>query len=219
MSIQPIKFDGIQFLDAQGIYRTIYGCPLKQRQELHRALLTLHERINRSKITTIAHLYDHDSEFAAIADYCLQLNRIDPNWLNIDQLTQFLIPYRNAEGHPQRPLLEQLNFPPVENQEARGATFAESIAALWTHTNNLEEALRAAGFEVGEYPSAAELDAILEAKNRFSDPKRKNEPPVEVQQQIAADIERRMQDGSWFSGATAIASPQQTDEWMAQMMR
>jgi hypothetical protein len=219
MNIESIQFNGIQFLDAQGIYRTIYGCPLKQRQELHRALLSLHERLNRSKIRTIAHLYDHDSEFAAIADYCLTLNRIDPNWLNIDQLTQFLIPYRDEEGNPQRPLLEQLNFPSTSNPTARGATFAESIAALWTHTNNLEEALRSAGFEVGEYPSAAEMDAILEAKNRFSDPKRKNEPPREVQERIAADIEQRMRDGSWFGGTMAIASPQQTDEWMAQMMR
>ncbi|HEY9826046.1 MAG TPA: hypothetical protein V6D19_11395 [Stenomitos sp.] len=215
MGLGTARFDGISFVDALGIYRTIYGVPLKQRRELAHALTQLSERVQRSQLKTVAELYDYDTEFQAIADHCLKLNRIDPAWLNIDQLTQFLLAHKDAEGNACEPILQQLNFPPTPPPE-KPATYEQAIAALSTHTKDIEQALRLAGYEQGELPSWPELEAILQARNEAMDPKAEEK---QQEHAIAKSIEEVLESGSWFASFGAqVASPQQTDQLLSEIL-
>lgn len=208
-------FDGLSFVDVHGIYRVIYGCALKQRRELAHTLNQLNDRLSKSKIRTIAELYDHDTEFSAIADHCLALCRIKPNWLNVEMLTEFLLPHRDAGGNPAPALLQQLNFPQIE-ERGEGATHEEAIAALSTHTNDLEAALRLAGYEPGEAPPWDELQEILKARNEATDPKAKE---AKMEASVQKSIEDAIEPGGWFAGfGGQVASPQQTDELLASLL-
>jgi hypothetical protein len=227
------SFDGLSFTDATGILRVLYPVPLKQRRELHHCLIALQMRLSRSKLQSIHELYDGDPEFQALADRCLSLQRIEPDWVNIDMLTEFLLPHRDGEGNPQQPLFQQLNFPPSKTEIKHSSTYEEAIAALWTHTGDLEAALRVSGYE-NDYPGTEELFKIMEAKNRFSDPKSADEPRPEEMEAMAQEIEQRMKDGTWFGGFSGgtrvsegnlslgtplgIASPEQTDELLNQLV-
>jgi hypothetical protein len=227
------SFDGLTFMDATGILRVLYPIALKQRRELDHCLTSLNDRLSRSALRSVHDLYDHDPEFQALADHCLALQRIDPAWIDIDMLTEFLLPHRDAEQAAQAPILRQLNFPKpkVEKEGDRGklppahfrpkqsATYEEAIAALWTHTGDLEQALRVSGYE-NDYPGTEELSKIMEARSRFLDPKSADEPRAEEMEAIAQEIEQRMKAGTWFGGFSGggIASPEQTDELLNQMV-
>ncbi len=215
--MQHIDFDGLTFVDLDGVYRKIYGCPLKQRKELAHALTELHKRLAASKIRTIAALYDHDPEFQAIAHECLSLCKIDPDWLSVDMMTEFLLPHRK-ENQPQRPLLEQLNFPQIERTDEQ-ATEYDAIAALWAQTQNLEQALRLAGYEE-DSPPWNELAEVMKARYERS-PQRQEEMDVEAiaaHQEFARDLEQQLQNGA-VGSEMAIASPQQADQLMEAIFR
>jgi hypothetical protein len=130
----------------------------------------LEKRVQASNLETVADLYDHDPEFAAIADHCLKLCKIDPDWLTIDMLAQFLLPYQDEQGNAQPGLLQALNFPVVPDSGGKGGSYAEAIAAVWTHTQDLQAALKAVGLEPDEQLAWNELQEVLEAHGRFSDP-------------------------------------------------
>ena len=200
------SFDGLSFVDAQGTYRLIYGCPLKQRRELAHALTTLNERLKASKIQTISDMYDHDPEFQAIADHALTLCRIDPNWLTIEMMIEFLLPHRGKDGTPTRALLEQINFPKVISPDEPTGTHADAVAALWSHTQDLEQALRLAGYDQSS-PAWDELSEILKARMAQTPEGKEQREMAE----IARDLEARVKDGL-FASEMAIASPSETEQ-------
>jgi len=199
-------FDGLSFVDALGIYRVIYGCPLKQRKELAHTLQTLNERLQISQLKTIKSAYDHDPEFQAIADHALRLCRIEPDWISAEMLTELLFAHRDADGQPQRALLEQLNFPVIDKANEVESTTAEAIAALWSHTQDLEQALKLAGHEPGAV-DWAELGQILEARNAQT-PEGKEKAEIE---RAIQDLQK-VSDGALVPESLAVATPDQTEQ-------
>lgn len=215
--IQGIEFEGVGFVDSRGKYRVIYGCSLKARRELAHALTKLGDRLEKSTFKTVAEAYDYDVEFAAIANFALEASGIDPDWLTLDMMVEFLFPHRDSEGNPQRPILEQLNFPPTPMEGGKGATHAEAIAAIWTHTKNLRAALDAAGYQ-GEFPGWEEMSGILEAHAVMTDPKAQEK---KAQEEIEKKMREDMASGQWgafVSAPAKIANPQQTDHLLEQIL-
>lgn len=178
-----IRFTSFGFVDVRGRYRHIAGCPLKQRQELAGLLIAIAEQLDQSKMTTIAELYDGDFTFKALADRAIEVCGIDPAWLSIDMLAQFLFPYKDGE-EIKRPLLEELNFPQVPDTGERGAEYEEVIAGLWTHTDSLPEAMQAAGYEPGEALPFDQLSKVLKHRNAMADPDYRNKPRVSEEELI-----------------------------------
>jgi hypothetical protein len=169
-----ITSNRIRFIDTQGIYRVVFGCPLRQRELLRDTLGDLSDHVQSSPYKTIAELYDHDLEWQAIAHHALSLCKIDPDWLDIDMLSQFLLPYEQ-DGKPKDCLLQSLNFPETKAAGGKGSTYEEIIAATWSHTGTLEAALQALGYDPGDALGWAELQAVLEARNKMADPERAEE--------------------------------------------
>lgn len=167
MNIEYVQLDAIAFTDINGIYRRVYGCSLKQRQELAAAFRHIRQVLKKSRYKTISRLYDNDAEFQAIANHILELCHVDPDWLDVANLVRMVLPYKqDGDEHP--PLLEALNFPPQQaSEDAKPATYAEAIAAIITHTNDLQDALKAAGYEDGEQLSQEQLQQVMIAYNEM----------------------------------------------------
>ncbi|NJM56246.1 MAG: hypothetical protein HC857_00590 [Synechococcales cyanobacterium RU_4_20] len=176
-----ISRDRISFLDPQGQVRTIYGVSLRHRQELKETLDAIEARVLTSKIKTLAELYDYDFEFQALALHALKLQRIDPDWVSVEMLAQFLLHHEDEAGMTVPPLLEQINTlycqpgenpgPPVKDP------LEENIAAIWSHTQDLEKALQVAGYDPdsGDNPSWLQLQKILQYRNEALDPKKQQQ--------------------------------------------
>lgn len=194
---------GISFVDATGTLRIIYGCPLTQRRELGHLLDELLKTIQQTNIKTLGDLYDNNTEFRAIAHKALSLCQIDPAWVSIQQLEQLILPYRDEEGKPKQPILHDLNFPDLGSSGGKSSTYEEAIAAIWSHTGDLEKAMAAAN----EIPWS-ELSAILEARNKLVDPKAREQAEME---EALSEIEKQ---GGILPKGMKIADPRMVDQML-----
>jgi hypothetical protein len=184
------------FVDAGGRYRSIYGCPLKQRQELARGLMDLEQAVLRSHYRTHADLYDHDLHFRAIAEGCLAICRVDPDWLDIDLLVEFLLPSRGEDGSIRQPLLAQLN---QISTGVGGQTFEEAIAEVWHSLGDYHAALRAVGYAEGEVPPWDTLVKIMQARLDLLYPQAK------MERDAFADLASSMETGDFFKAFSNLA--------------
>ncbi len=168
--IKFVNFDALEFQDVQGKFRLIRGCSLPRRQELGVRLNQLFEILESvPESETIQTLYDKHQRFRYICDRCLSLCGVNPAWIDTNMLSQLLFAEEGKEG-----LLIQLNFP-HQNQKEKGevATYAQTVAALWTQLGDLKSAL-----EVIESYPAQELLEVMEARAELyksADPKAKEE--------------------------------------------
>lgn len=92
------QFPRLEFEDRFGVIRSLAGCSLMGRQEFFERLQQLQARIDAlPEAATVAELYDTDSRFRHYCDRCLILNGIDPDWLTVGMLPDFLF-VRVVEG-------------------------------------------------------------------------------------------------------------------------
>lgn len=191
MEIAHIEFDCIEFQDITGQYRLIHGCSLTNREELRSRLSQLQKYLDTaSEEQTVRSLYDSNNYFQHLCHQCLLLSGISLDWIDFNMMTQMLFPYQSGEKYRQGILLE-LNFPApyssIKNQ--KGATYEEIIAALWSHTEDLEKAL-----ELANTLPAGQLLDITQARAKQmqdTDPqKREKAQQREWQQKAREDLTR-----------------------------
>lgn len=147
MNIAYIDFDAFEFEGVDGIYHLIRGCSLVNREELRSRLGLLQERLrSTSEDLTLQELYDQDKYFRHLCHRCLELCGIRLDWVDIDMMMQFLFPYQIEDKFIEG-ILVRLNFPSRQRQQGKGGktpTYEEILAALWSHTNDLQKALELA---------------------------------------------------------------------------
>jgi hypothetical protein len=190
----------------------VLGCPLKQREQLRANLTDLSEIIQSSLHKSVAALYDHDLEFQAIAHDTLALCSISPDWLDIEMLQQFLLPYAGEDGKASPSLLQNLNFPEAPHPGSKGSTYEEAIAAVWSHTGKLTDALQAIGYAPDEALSWAELRAVLEVRNIMADPEK-----AEEEEAIAALEEDLMDPANLGFNGARLATPEEMAAVLAEI--
>jgi hypothetical protein len=189
MEIAHVEFDCIEFQDITGQYRLIHGCSLTNREELKARLSQLQKYLNDApEQVTVRSLYDNDKYFQHLCHQCLELSGISLNWIDFNMMAQMLFPYQSGEKCRQGILVE-LNFPtPSGNtKNQKGATYEEAIAALWSHTEDLEKAL-----ELANTLPADQLLDIMQARAKQmqdTDPqKREKAQQREWQQKAREDL-------------------------------
>lgn len=194
MNIYHAEFDCFEFEDLQGNFRLIRGCPLSQRQELAARLSQVYERLQKSpEGETLAEVYDRDKYLQHLFRKCLELCEISLDWLDINMMSQLLLSYEE-DGEMREGLLVQINFPKGKRKSdtKKSATYEELLAALWSHTQDLQKAL-----ELAETIPAEQLMDILEVRSvqvRNSDPQeREKAMKREWQTKSREDIERLQQ--------------------------
>ncbi len=191
MNIHYVEFDCFEFQDLQGNFRLVKGCPLSQRQELAARLEQIHDRLQQSpEGETLAEAYDRDEHLQYLFDRSLSLCGIETDWLDINMMSHFLLSYEK-DGEVCEGLLIQINFP-KRRQKAdsdKSATYEELIAALWSHTQDLQKAL-----ELARTIPSEQLVDILQARSaqiKNSDPQEQEKAiKREWQSKSKADIEK-----------------------------
>ncbi len=194
MNIHYVEFDCFEFQDLQGNFRVARGCPLTKRQELAARLGQIHERLQQSlEGETLAEAYDRDEYLRHLFHKALNLCGISPNWLDINMMSQFLLSYEES-GEVREGLLIQINFPKGKRKSDNGnsTAYEELLAALWSHTQDLEKAL-----ELAENIPAEQLIDILESRSsqiKNSDPQEREKAiKRDWQAKAREDIERLQQ--------------------------
>jgi hypothetical protein len=192
MEIAHVEFDCIEFQDITGQYRLVHGCSLTNREELRSRLSQLQKTLdNAPEKQTVRSLYDKDPYFRHLCHQCLELSGISLDWVDFNMMTQMLFPYQTGEKYRQGILVE-LNFPTQPQTGKKGSTYEEIIAALWSHTQDLEKAL-----ELANTLPADQLLDIMQARTKQiqdTDPqKREKSQQREWQQKARQDLTRGQQ--------------------------
>lgn len=153
------SIDRLEFVDRLGKIRTTRGCSIRGGEEFRDRLQQLQHFLDKAdNRETIQGLYLKDEYFAHVCDRCLELNAIDPDWVNEQILVALLFHHDSKPG-----LLVRLNQPDKPAQPGqRGATVHDLVACLWSHTQDLEKALAIAH----NYP-AKDVIGAMEAKGQL----------------------------------------------------
>lgn len=133
-----LSLDCVIFHDVYGVVRTSYGCSLLGLEEsvaLFEKLDSIIQESNEDK--TIAGLYSKNKWFKYCCNRLLELNGINPDWVNPVILTALLFAYEGKVG-----LLRRLNYP--NRVVGSSQETSNAIAQLFKATNDLKTTLEVA---------------------------------------------------------------------------
>lgn len=130
----------LEFCDRLGSFRSTRGCSLKGKIEFDQRIQKLGEIIQQANPhKSIGKIYEEDEIFRHCCDRALLLNDIDPDWVNEAMVVSLLFAYKNQPG-----LLVQLNSSPLTeggDTSGKSASYTELLAALYSHTQDLDKAI------------------------------------------------------------------------------
>lgn len=187
----------VPLIDVRGKLRRIRGLPLCDR----RWFLSLRaEALVLAADSDFRTLYDDsDSPFRAIVDECLLMNGISPSWVDAQMTLRLLFGVGDEPS-----ILLILNFPEEAESEDDDAAelpanidpSAYGLAALWSHTTDLEQALR-----VAEQQPWNEIHALLKARNhqlKELESRAKGKKPMSAAERKKTEekLNRMMESGS-----------------------
>jgi hypothetical protein len=169
------EFRGIALLDAQGILRTIYGCPEAQIVELRSLLDLIQREVDQAdELATFTSLYRESMFFRQVCDRALSLNALDPRWFTLTMIREFVLPYER-DGVFQPGLLEEISFPLEQGKAAKAArqiTWEQRQASLVSALISTGLAHDfATAWATMERMSADELQILIEERVKAIDPK------------------------------------------------
>jgi len=123
---------------------------------------------------TFGDALESDSFLAYLCSDALRLAGVAEDWVKVgkrwdaDLVSWLLLPRNDAQGIPTRSVIFDINWPPGDagdagqKQDLSPQSYEEMIAALWSFTTNLQDALALAR----SHP-ADELVAICKAKSKI----------------------------------------------------
>jgi hypothetical protein len=195
MEIAHVEFNCIEFQDIIGQYHLIRGCSLTNSEEMRSRLSQLQKFLdNTPEQEIVRSLYDQDSYFSHLCHQCLELSGISLDCLDFNMMSQMLFPYQSGEKYSEGILVE-LNFSHTNTNSTKnqkGASYEEVIAALWSHTQDLQKA-----FEIANTIPANQLLNITQARaKQIQDTdlqKREKTQQREWQQKAREDLSRGQQ--------------------------
>lgn len=176
------SLDSLDFKDRLGNFHTIGGCSILGKKEFDDRLRLLQNHLAQAEGSlTIGQLYEQDEYFRYNCDRCLTLNGIEPDWLTEAMLIGMLFLHQGKPG-----LLIQLNTPNMQSVAQpgeKGATPEDLVAALWSHTQDLEKALAIASSNA--YP-AKQVAGVMESRAKLAEEALKEADPKEYYRRRSA---------------------------------
>ena len=162
-----------EFEDCRGATRPIRGCSLIGRFEFGDRLSEMWQRLAMAEAGEHwQQLYVRDRRLQFLIKRCLQLNGIEPDWVNLSQVEDLLIS-RKAETGMEAGWLVTLNAPkavPTEQVSDRPApTLEEILAALSLSVESVPEALELAD----TVPGNALMEIVTARTNLQKPPEQK----------------------------------------------
>jgi hypothetical protein len=169
--IPYLQFSALaEFSDRLGETQEIAGCSPLGVMEFWDRIRQIQRSLQDSGKHWIS-LFHQDEHFRFMVLRCLELNAVDPDWLNFEILEQFLFHRWDAEKEEFAPgWLLELNSPPESNTKTTtvdALTSEELVAAIALTCGNLQEGMQIAQ----ELRPAHVLAALLEAQAELKDEK------------------------------------------------
>ena len=211
--LESQELDFYDFRDVAGQWRSISQAPLQAREELLVRLNRLNERLqNFPAQYSFAEAWESDGYLRFLCLRCCSLGGIKPEWLktqdsfDLTLISNFLFPRKDGEGKTERGILVRINFPtPQGETKGNPQTYEEIIAAIWSFTENLSEALELAKSYPGrDLTKIVEARAEIEKKAAIkANPElAKKEMQKHYQDKARADRERMQQQARENYGTT-----------------
>ena len=166
------SIDRLDFVDRLGKIRTTKGTSIRGGEEFRDRLQQLYQLLEEAdNRETIGGLYLKNEYFAHICDRCLELNGIDPDWVNEGMLVGLLFHYESNPG-----VLVRLNQPEKAAKPGqKSATTHDLVGCLWTHTQDLQKAL-----DIAQNYPAKEVLGVLDAKSQLEQEALEKDDPKAV---------------------------------------
>lgn len=185
-----------RFTDRLGKPRDIAGCSIVGRFDFRDSLQALSDHMENvaGPQETLEELYERDPVVRDWITHLLELNGINPEWVNLGIVTELLFARIQEDGQPPLPgLLVELNQP-KQVPAPRSAitsdqldTLEAMIAAISLQSSSITEAI-----ELANTPPAESILNIVEARARFQMPP--EEKAKETKAQKLARLKERYHD-------------------------
>lgn len=199
------SFNKLDFEDRWGQTRIIAGCSLVGREEFFQRIRELCDRMSdAAPDETWEQFHDRDTRSQFLVRRCLELNGLDPDWVNLSMIYDLLFsrPPEEEGQEPKQGWLVELNLPRKPAADGKASSLEQMIAALSSHTESLIEAFQMA--RSPDYP-ANELIEVLEARTeqqKATEPKGKEKP---TKQEMEAAREKLKKNLSVVGGKSEEA--------------
>jgi len=181
----------IFFSDIDEKIRTLTGCSLLVLDEFVQISSIIATILDASE-DSFADIYKADKTFRQFCHRALELHKIDPQWINIHNLAEMLLPHYSGD-EIKLGLLQQVSLPQSDNTErsAKQVTMAEyisqSLAALVTSdlATDVGNAL-----DIGARLTATETNEILAARAAHLGATNQAPAPVEAPPKVPSNPTR-----------------------------
>lgn len=172
-----------EFEDRFGTVRRIYGLPILGRYHFADRMADISRLLGESE-EHWAKLYSQDPALRAAIDGALDCWGLNPQDLAESQIEALLLYRLEGEVAKGGWLTELINSNPAEGSSGEGQTLAETLAAIATHCDSLQDAL-----ELAADMPADLLLSVLKAKAELGKEKPKDKKRDEF---IKANFEKLM---------------------------
>lgn len=163
VEILSLDIDQLDFQDRYGQWQQTRGCSLRGREQFNAYIKRLAEFIESADTSLpVADLYNGNEIFRYVCDRCLELNNVDPDWLDGKGalLTSLLFAHDNGVG-----LLIRLNMLPESSRAKKGngdgAGVHDITASILAATNSLKEAM-----DMMDAPDGKAIIKTIEARSK-----------------------------------------------------
>lgn len=157
------EFEKLEFQAVDGVIREFYGCSLIGVLEFEERLKELEQVLSdRGDEVSVEELWRRDRRVRHLITKLLQLNGIDPSWVNWQMVSELLFG-RIVDGRPVEGYLITLNRPHKPQRPATGEGIggkAGLIALIASYCGSIQQA-----YTLASTIPARELFQVLEAKN------------------------------------------------------
>jgi len=181
----------IFFSDIDEKIRTLTGCSLLVLDEFVQISSIIATILDASE-DSFAEVYNNDKTFRQFCHRALELHKIDPQWINIHNLAEMLLPHYSGD-EIKLGLLQQVSLPQSDSTErsAKQVSIAEyvsqSLAALVTSdlATDVGNAL-----DIGARLTATETNEILAARAGHLGATNQSPTPVEAPPKVPTNPTR-----------------------------
>lgn len=154
MGAKLIDWGLLNIEDKNGIVRPLKGCALSQLEELETTVKTIWSSIAEHPEVPIVSIIHTSESIRNLHIKALQLCNINPDWIDVDMMTQLLYNYRSEAGVEHYGLLIEKNLPHLCVITPEMEQFNNELEKTWAALKEVEANLeKLAGVEDGSRDS------------------------------------------------------------------
>lgn len=138
MATKLIQWNHINFEDKNGIIRPLRGCPINRLMELEETVKAVWNKVAEYPDVSVVNIIHNSEEIRNLHIKALELCNLNPDWFDVDMITQLLYNYRTESGIEHYGLLIENNLPHLCVVTPEMAEYNEELEKTYTALKDLE---------------------------------------------------------------------------------